>query len=125
MGIIFRIRRSAFLTSLLAGLSLFLLCLVFMLFTNPAKVSLVALLIPFVLLGGALFLLINAVILGVFQARASVKARRFWAGVSAFFVVTMLLLQSLNQFTLRDFLILVVLILTLGLYVARTDFGSN
>ncbi len=125
MGIIFRVRSNPILRNVLGGMSALLLCVVFMASTDPSNVSLAALLVPFLLLGVALFGLINGVLIGVFSPVVSAKIRRFTAIMGSFVFVTMLLLQSLNQFTARDMLILLVLVMTLGLYVTRVDIGSK
>jgi hypothetical protein len=125
MGIIFRIRKSPFLSSVAVGCAALCVGFLFIILTDPGNISLAALLLPFALLGIAVFALTNALVLGFFHGVVSTKIRRFLSVIASFLVVTMLLLQSLNQFTFRDLLILVVLVATLGIYVARADFRSN
>lgn len=106
---------------LLKGLGLYLGCLLFMMLTNPSKTSLAALLVPFFLFGLGTFMFISLGTMVIFRG-VRVRIRRFVALTISSTLVLMLLLRSLNQFTVKDGLIIFVLIGCLSLYVVRADF---
>jgi hypothetical protein len=103
------------------GSGFFILCLLFMMMANPAKTSLAELLIPFVLFGLGTFMF-TSVVVHILYRSAGDHMRRFIALTASVSLVVMLLLRSLNQFTIRDGVILIVLVICMTLYVTRADF---
>jgi len=104
----------------LIGLTCLLICMLVVMATNPAKTTLAVLLIPFFLLGLGLYLISLSI-----TSRLSVLSTKVQYVVAFTFsvcVVMILLLQSLNQLTVRDGIIMVLLVALLGVYVSRADF---
>lgn len=60
-----------------------------------------------------------------FSQSMRLRVQRFIALTVSSVLVLMLLLKSLNQFTIRDAAILVVLVTVMALYVIRADFLSE
>lgn len=120
--------RTEYVRYVLKGTGFFILCIAFMMATNPAKTSLAELLVPFVLFGVGVFMFASLAV-RVFYRTAGDRMRRFIALIASVSLVVMLLLRSLNQFTVRDGIILIVLVVCMTLYMMRADFlgetGSN
>jgi hypothetical protein len=89
-------------------------------FTNPDRLPLYFLILPFVLIGCVVYLLVSIAV--------TVTGRRLRGGAKllpislAFFVVLTLLLESLHQLTWKDTLIALSFIGLFWLYVWRADF---
>ncbi|OGL29625.1 hypothetical protein A3D14_01275 [Candidatus Saccharibacteria bacterium RIFCSPHIGHO2_02_FULL_47_12] len=95
--------------------------LIFLMSTDPTKLSLPLLLIPFIWIGLCLYVLIKQVlghISGRFR-RISKKRKTSIAFTLAAVPVCMLLLRSIGQLTIRDVLILAGLIAIGTFYVGR------
>lgn len=98
-----------------------LLCVVFLALSNPSRVSLALLLVPFVLFGLFVHELLYLLLVDV-GGRRTFAYRRIVPGSGAFLVVVALLLQSLNQLGFKDILIISVLVIVFWLYLWRADF---
>ncbi len=92
--------------------------------TTPGKVSLALLLIPFGLIGVVLFEL-SYVAANLARPTPSLVLHRILPASFSLGVVTLLLLQSLNQLTWKDGLILFMLSLLFLVYLWRADFLSK
>lgn len=94
---------------------------VFLVSTQPLKLSLVVLLVPFLLF--ATSVRSGAILLGMLLARQTKPTRKVKVTASSL-AATMLLvvtLQSLGQLSVRDILLVIGLISGLGLYFYKTD----
>lgn len=106
----------------LLGLSYGLL-LTFLFTTDPSKLALVWLLVPFVLLFISLFgTIFYSLLFFPKTKQLSFRKRTLLATAGAILPVLLLILKSINQLTVRDSLILSVFILSTALYISRTDF---
>ena len=99
--------------------SLSLLILIF-LFTDPDEVSLAFVLVPFVLIGVAVYSL--ASLLLFIRIKPSGFLGRLISLSLSFLVVSLMLLASLGQLTLRDGLLVVCFTVLFLVYVGRADF---
>ena len=99
----------------LAGCCLFLLAML-MFATDPRTVPSVVLILPFILVFGAVFLALLFV--GVRQGLSRTRAARI-AVFGAALPALVLVLQSLGQLTLRDVLTILVLFCIAYLYMTR------
>lgn len=89
--------------------------------TNPGSVSLPFLIVPFLVFGVFTYELTYLLLVRVTR-RTTLVFRRVIPGSVAFFVVVVLLLESLDQLGLKDGLILFVLTIVFWLYLWRADF---
>lgn len=106
------------------GLGLFLVCMLFMMGTDPGNSSLAVLLVPFFTFGVGVYMVVRGLVMA-FSQSMRLRVQRFIALTVSSVLVLMLLLKSLNQFTIRDAAILVVLVTVMALYVIRADFLSE
>jgi hypothetical protein len=91
-------------------------------FTNPDRVSLAVLLVPFLLLG-CLSYLLTSLVMGFRGGQTDRKIIGKLIPLSvSFLVVALLLLASLGQLTLKDTVLVVGFTLLFMGYVARADF---
>jgi hypothetical protein len=100
---------------------IFVFIIVFLLGTNPNVLPLPLLVIPFL----SVFILLYAVcglFLTKFIPALSQRPRRVLSGVVAALPVMLVLLQSIGQLTLRDFVIVTTLITLLMFYFRKIDF---
>lgn len=99
--------------------------MLFLLTTNPQKLSPILLIVPFVLFFLALFLavvLVSSVMAKT--AQPALKRKSFlFSVIFALYPVMLLLLQSIGQLSLRDVVTLSLLLAISGLYIARSSFG--
>jgi len=86
--------------------------------TNPQKMPLPVLILPFILIFGLLWLLLR-MILRYFYPTTPKRKVGFFAGLLSAFPVFCLLLQSVGQFSARDFITLVALFVVLWFYLNR------
>ncbi len=94
--------------------------LVLFLSTNPQKMPLLVLIFPFV----AIFLLAWALmssLLRYFNGSLPTTKRRSRAAIIAAFPLSCLLLQSVGQFSLRDFVTITLLFAVAWFYLNRTS----
>jgi DMSO reductase anchor subunit DmsC len=100
--------------------------IIFLLSTNPQKLSPILLIIPFVLCFLSLFLAI--VFVTTFMARnsqPSLKRKSFFFSILlAGYPVMLVLLQSIGQLSSRDVVTLTLLCIVSGFYITRSSFGS-
>ena len=106
---------------LVVALIAFATAIFYMMATTPGKVSLAMLLVPFALMGVIVFEIASLVFVSVSKSKSRTVQRIVPAGVSTVFV-TVLLLQSLNQLTWKDGLILLSLVVMVTVYLWRADF---
>jgi peptidoglycan/LPS O-acetylase OafA/YrhL len=96
--------------------------LVFILFTDPNKIALPLLIVPFILIGFILY----QVSFGLLSLKKSGASSRYSHKIIplsiAFLGVCLLLLESLHQLTWKDSLLACGFTILLWLYVSRADF---
>lgn len=95
----------------------FLLLVGFIVSTDPYKIPLVLLVVPFALLGIGVFRLSTFLLLEI--TRFSRARARLFAGLITSFVIIAMILQSIRQLSLVDFALLVVLLMGLSFYLRR------
>jgi|SRR5665213_356204 len=100
------------------GLSLGLIALLS--FTNPQRMPLTVLILPFILVFLILWISISTV-LRYFSTKLSVKKQRTLVSLLAAFPLFCLLLQSIGQFSIRDFITLTAFFIVLWFYINRTS----
>ena len=98
-----------------------LFILFLLMFTDPKKMPLVILVMPFLLLFITIY---SGTKLLLSQTRLKVNSRRqtMVASASAALPVLLLLFQSIHQLTLRDVLVAVSLVVLVVFYISRADF---
>lgn len=96
----------------------FLALAVFILVTDPHKLPLLLLLVPFVLLGAGCYFVVRE-----FLGMTPISRRKgsFMAGILASIVLLGVLLQSIRQLSVKDFLILIALLVGTTFYMRRID----
>lgn len=97
------------------------LCVIYLMVTDPGNISLALLLVPFLLLGICIHELAYILLVGLLK-RKSLVFRRIIPLATSSLIVLLLLLQSLNQLTIKDGLILLALLTVFWLYLWRADF---
>lgn len=109
---------------ILSILAAFSLLVTIFLLTNPEKVSLAVLLVPFLLIGFIVYQTTNLLL--DFRGTGQRQAVKKLVAISlAFAVVALLLLASLGQLTIRDSLLVVGFVVLFLFYVARADFLND
>lgn len=103
-------------TSNLLPLLSFVLLALFLMLTNPHDLPIILILAPLGLLGFGVFGLTN---LGLRTLNTSPGKSRAIAGMSTALILLIVLLQSIGQLHIRDFLILVALLAALTFYFKR------
>jgi hypothetical protein len=96
----------------------FIILLVFLLFTDPYQLPLVLVLLPFLVLGIGVYFF-SKTLLKV--APLSKRKETFIASVVTSTILLLILLQSIRQLSVKDFLILLALLAGLTFYVRRLD----
>src|SRR5215207_8629297 len=99
---------------ILALIAPFALFVLFLLTTDPYKLPLVLIIIPFLLLGAGLYRL------SIFACRKigiSTTKSRVVASIITALILLLALLQSIHQLSIKDFLILAALLVGLTLYL--------
>jgi len=86
--------------------------------TNPQKMPLPVLIIPFILIFILLWLVLR-IVLRYFYATTPKRKLSIFAGLLSAFPVVCLLLQSVGQFSARDFITLAALFIVLWFYLNR------
>jgi hypothetical protein len=86
--------------------------------TNPQKMPLPVLILPFILIFVLLWLLLK-IVLRYFYATTPKRKLGIFAALLSAFPVVCLLLQSVGQFSVRDFITLVALFVVLWFYLNR------
>lgn len=107
-----RSRDTGFLALLIVGLVLFLL------FTSPYELPLFMLIVPFILLALILFKLSKMILM---LLSVSGKKSKFISGAITSLVMLVILLQSIRQLSINDFLIVTALFVGLIFYMRRID----
>lgn len=109
-------------TFLIKNLGLLLLLAfgpLFLAFSNPEKLPLAMLVVPFLWLFAVVFILV----LRLVRSRVGSKRRRaIIAGTAAALPVLLLVLQSIHQLSVKDVLLVFVLLAAVGFYLSKVDF---
>lgn len=92
-----------------------------LMFTDPNRVALPVLIAPFICIGLIIYL-IARIILSKNGALVTNNAARMFAASLAFLGVSLLILRSLHQLTLKDTLLVCGFTLAFWLYIWRADF---
>lgn len=95
----------------------------FMAFTHPAELPVYALLVPFVLLGVALYVTLNSAVGAYFKTKN--KHQKNVTLLLTLFLVTCAGLQSVGQLTMRDFITVLLLTLLGYFYLYRNVIASK
>lgn len=95
----------------------FIILGIFLLLTDPYDIPLPLLVVPFVLLGFGIFRLLSFVLARL--TKLSVARIRLLAGLITSLVELLVLLQSIRQLSLKDFFLLVALLVGLTFYLRR------
>jgi hypothetical protein len=95
----------------LSGLFLFLLL------TNPQKVPLIVLLVPFILIAIAFFMIV--IYLQNLSSRSNPKRKAATASLVTFELITLLVLSSLHQLSIKDIVLVLVLGVLFMAYIKR------
>ncbi|HSX23655.1 MAG TPA: hypothetical protein VLE74_00995 [Candidatus Saccharimonadales bacterium] len=93
----------------------------FMLFSDPNKIALPLLIVPFILLGFIVYQM-TAAVMAVKKSLKSTYLIKIIPLSVAFLAVCLLLLESLHQLTWKDSLLACGFTILLWLYVGRADF---
>ncbi len=104
--------------------ALYLASLIILLTTNPQSLPLIVLLIPLTLFFVAFFLTIRGLLIRGLKKRSDKLTTRQLTGLSAMIAglpYLCILLQSVGQLSLRDFLLLVIFFGILWFYVRRSQ----
>ncbi len=91
---------------------------IFILMTDPYRLPLPLLLIPFLLIGISCYCFIKEFLR---MAPISVRKRKFIAVVLTIIILLGVLLQSIRQLSIKDFLILLALLIGVAFYMRRMD----
>lgn len=103
---------------------LYFLLFLWLSLTDPRKLPIVFLLVPFILLFAAIYLTVN-LILRRFTPRMSVGKRRLAAACVSGLPSFLLLLSSVNQLTWRDVALVAFLSIFLLFYASRARFSGS
>lgn len=103
-------------TTIVVALVLFF---AFILFTNPLEISLIAILIPFVLLGVIFYNVLTLIIEGFFKELAKKRKARIFALVGTVILVNFALLSSIGQLTIQDTVLAVLITIVGGFYLYK------
>ncbi len=99
------------------------ICLFFVItFTNPYKLPLILLIVPFLLFGLGSYL-VTVELLRLINISAG--RRKIIAILLTSVLMLIAILQSIRQLTIRDILILVVLLLSITFYIRRFNITRN
>jgi FlaA1/EpsC-like NDP-sugar epimerase len=96
------------------------LLVLLLLTTNPYHLPLVLLILPFVLIFAVIYEGMLAIGLSI-SGQSSKKRRQINALILSGGIITLALLQSIRQLSLRDLIIIILLIAGLAFYVRRID----
>lgn len=91
---------------------------IFIVSTDPYKLPLALIVVPFILLTAATYQVSKFLLKGVGVSR---RRAGFIAGAVSSLLLLLALLQSIRQLSLKDFLILLGLVAGLTLYLRRID----
>ncbi len=116
-----RIRTGEIKFMAVAALNLFILTLV-LLFTEPSKVPLALLLLPFICLGLSIYSICSILLTRLIRAERLSPTQRIMPAIVSLIIVIILLLQSVSQFTWKDAAILAMLVAVICFYLWRADF---
>ena len=93
----------------------------FLMFTNPNKVALPFLIVPFLLMGLIVYQIAQLVISLFVTSPTSVTSRLIPVSI-AFVLLVISLLESLHQLTWKDSLLVIAFTMLFWIYLARADF---
>lgn len=104
------------LVAIVLSISLFF---AFILLTDPQEINLIAILVPFVLLGVALYNLITIITGLFFRSSAKNNKMRLFVLVSTVILVNFVLLSSIGQLTLQDTVLTALITIVGGFYLYK------
>jgi len=104
--------------------ALYVVLLIWLFVTDPRKLPIVLLIVPFALLFTALFMTVTA-LLGRFLPRLSRSRRRLAAACVGGLPCFLLVLSSVNQLTWRDVALVAFLSIFLLFYASRARFSKS
>jgi hypothetical protein len=104
--------------------SLYLALFLWLSLTDPRKLPIVLLIVPFALLFAAVFMTVSFV-LKQFMPRMTVAKRRLAAGCVSGLPSFLLILSSVNQLTWRDVALVAFLSIILLFYASRARFSAS
>lgn len=105
-------------------MGLYAVLFLWLLLTDPRKLPIVFLIVPFGLLFAAIFMTVSLV-LKQFMPRLSVNKRRLAAGCVSGLPSFLLILSSVNQLTWRDVALVAFLSIILLFYASRARFSAS
>ncbi len=105
-------------------IGLYLALFLWLSLTDPRKLPIVLLIVPFALLFTALFMTISLII-RQFMPRMTVAKRRLAAGCISGLPCFLLILSSVNQLTWRDVALVAFLSIFLLFYASRARFSGS
>lgn len=90
--------------------------------TDPTRLPLPLIIVPFLLLFSLIYLLISSLL----STRSNMKGRRsvIISGVTALVPTLLIMFQSIHQLTARDVLVVIGLAAATAFYIAKADFIS-
>ena len=94
---------------------------IFLLSTNPERLNLIFLIVPYILLFVTLFSIAH-MLLRIFAKEISKVKRRTMSAIFGFLPTLLLLLSSIGQLTVRDTALVLGLLTVVLLYLKRLDF---
>jgi hypothetical protein len=95
-----------------------LLLLTFMFLTDPYKLPLVLIIVPFLLLSVTVYQFASV---GLQPLPAGTTKKRYLSIILSALIVLVVVLQSLHQLSIKDFLILAALLAGIAFYVQKID----
>lgn len=113
--------KSQLLNKLFLVLATLVLLVLLLIFTDPNNVALPVLIAPFICIGLIIYLLTHLFI-GLTWSNLNNSAVRLFALSIAFLGVSLLLLRSLHQLTLKDTLLVSGFTIAFWFYLRRADF---
>ncbi len=94
---------------------------VFIMATSPNTVPLPLLVVPFIVIGFFIYFFVKAVVQGTKTPRDGISVKLLALSISSL-AVLLLLLQSLDQLTLRDGLLTTIFATMFWVYIWKADF---
>ena len=106
-------------SKLLFTLLLLVIMAVFLAATNPNEISLLAILVPFVILGLIIYQLIMALLVIFYDGKSKNNKPKIISVVLSFVIVNFALLSSIGQLTLQDGLIAILIVVIGAFYLYK------
>lgn len=96
----------------------------FILFTNPSRISLPLILIPYLLAALIIYRLFLIGINGIFGRSLSISKLKLYSLITTAVIVNFALLKSIGQITVQDGLISVAIIIVSIVYISKFSLSS-